>query len=192
MRRVDGSGALWPPRAGQASARTHRRQIACSALDHGLQAALRHGQRRLGGQSCHAALGGLAWRVQDDTENVLLARARWLRETTGTKNLCIAGGVALNCVANGRLVRESGFENVWIQPAAGDDGIAIGCAYYGHLAIQRNPRSFVVNNAYFGMPYKDQDVDAALDKRLIRLETKRTHSKNICADTAKVLAEGRV
>jgi carbamoyltransferase len=75
----------------------------------------------------------LAWRVQDDTENVLLERARWLRESTGAKNLCIAGGVALNCVANGRMVRESGFDNVWIQPAAGDDGIAIGCAYYGYL-----------------------------------------------------------
>ena len=48
----------------------------------------------------------LAWRVQDDTEKVLLARARWLRETTGAKNLCIAGGVALNCVANGRIARE--------------------------------------------------------------------------------------
>ena len=79
----------------------------------------------------------LAWRVQDDTERVLLARARWLRETTGARNLCMAGGVALNCVANGRIAREAGFDNVWIQPAAGDDGIAIGCAYYGHLAIQK-------------------------------------------------------
>jgi carbamoyltransferase len=58
------------------------------------------------------------------------ALAGWLRQTTGAKNLCMAGGVALNCVANGRIVREAGFENVWIQPAAGDDGIAIGCAYY--------------------------------------------------------------
>ena len=64
----------------------------------------------------------LAWQIQEDTEQVLLARARWLRETTGAKNLCIAGGVGLNCVANGKLARESGFENVWIQPAAGDDG----------------------------------------------------------------------
>ena len=79
----------------------------------------------------------LAWRVQDDTEKVLLARARWLRETTGAKNLCIAGGVALNCVANGRIAREAGFDNVWIQPAAGDDGIAIGCAYYGLHAVQK-------------------------------------------------------
>ena len=75
----------------------------------------------------------LAWQIQEDTEQVLLARARWLRETTGAKNLCIAGGVGWNCVANGKLAREAGFENIWIQPAAGDDGIALGCALYGHL-----------------------------------------------------------
>src|ERR1700687_3918332 len=75
------------------------------------------------------------WRIQDDSERVLLERAKWLRETTGAKNLCMAGGVALNCVANGRIAREAGFDNVWIQPAAGDDGIAIGCAYYGYLEI---------------------------------------------------------
>jgi carbamoyltransferase len=134
----------------------------------------------------------LAWRIQDDTERALLDRARWLRETTGTKNLCIAGGVALNCVANGRIAREAGFENVWIQPAAGDDGIAIGCAYYGHLAIQKNQRSFVVNNAYFGVEYKDGDIRGAMDKWLVRLETISTPSENICLDTAKVLAEGHV
>src|SRR5262245_35446272 len=100
----------------------------------------------------------LAWQVQDDTERVLLARADWLRRTTGAKNLCIAGGVGLNCVANGRIAREAGFENVWIQPAAGDDGIAIGCAYYGHLAIQKKPRSFVMTHAYLGVPYSDEDV----------------------------------
>ena len=134
----------------------------------------------------------LAWRVQDDTEKVLLDRAIWLRETTGAKNLCIAGGVALNCVANGRLVREAGFENVWIQPAAGDDGIAIGCAYYGHLAIQKKPRAFVLRNAYFGVEYKEDDFREATDKRLVRLETMSTATTNIARDTAKVLAEGNV
>jgi carbamoyltransferase len=134
----------------------------------------------------------LAWRTQDDTEKVLLARAHWLRETTGAKNLCMAGGVALNCVANGRVAREAGFENVWIQPAAGDDGIAIGCAYYGHLALQRKKRSFVMNHAYVGVGYEDDAVRTATDKSLVRLATKRTVSKNICADTAKVLAEGKV
>ena len=65
----------------------------------------------------------LAWQVQHDTEKVMLHRAKWLRETTGAKNLSMAGGVALNCVGNGFVARESGFENVWVQPAAGDDGI---------------------------------------------------------------------
>jgi carbamoyltransferase len=134
----------------------------------------------------------LAWQVQDDTEKVLLERAIWLRETTGAKNLCLAGGVALNCVANGRLVREAGFDNVWIQPAAGDDGIAIGCAYYGHLAIQNKPRSFVMNHAYLGMEYKDEDVRGATDRWLFRAETTSTRSENICGDTAKVLAQGHV
>src|ERR1700724_2994281 len=104
----------------------------------------------------------LAWRVQDDTENVLLARARWLRETTGAKNLCMAGGVALNCVANGRVAREAGFDNVWIQPAAGDDGIAIGCAYYGWLEILKQPRVPHSGGTNFGKPYSDAEIESAL------------------------------
>src|SRR6202030_2479819 len=109
--------------------------------------------------------------------------AKWLRETTGAKNLCIAGGVPLNCVANGRIVREAGFDNVWIQPAAGDDGIAIGCAYYGHLAIQKKPRSFVMKHSYLGKKHRDADVRALTERRIIRFVTKNTPSNNICGDT---------
>jgi carbamoyltransferase len=134
----------------------------------------------------------LAWRVQDDTEKVLLDRAIWLRETTGAKNLCIAGGVALNCVANGRIVREAGFDNVWIQPAAGDNGIAIGCAYYGHLAIQKKPRSFVMNHAYLGIEHKDEVARAAVDHWLVRLQTNKTRSEDICRASAQLLSEGRI
>lgn len=134
----------------------------------------------------------LAWRVQDDTEKVLLERARWLRETTGAKNLVIAGGVGLNCVANGRLVREAGFDNVWIQPAAGDDGIAIGCAYYGHLHLRGNPRSYVMTHANLGRAYGDRDVEEALGAGLARLETQVKKSDDIFADTARLLADGNV
>jgi carbamoyltransferase len=134
----------------------------------------------------------MAWRIQDDAERVLLDRAIWLRETTGAKNLCMAGGVALNCVANGRLAREAGFENVWIQPAAGDDGIAIGCAYYGHLALLKNPRTFEMKHAYLGIDYKDDDVHAAANRKLVRLQAVNTRSTNICRDTAKLLSEGNV
>jgi len=134
----------------------------------------------------------LAWRVQDDTENVLLARARWLRETTGAKNLTMAGGVALNCVANGRLARESGFENIWIQPATGDDGIAIGCAYYGWLEILKQRRNFVMEHSYIGKPYTDQEVATALQRFLVRIQIDARRSDNICRDTAKLLADQRV
>jgi carbamoyltransferase len=134
----------------------------------------------------------VAWRTQDDTEKVLLARARWLRETTGAKNLCIAGGVALNCVANGRIVREAGFENVWIQPAAGDDGIAIGCALYGHLALQKKPRKYVLGSAFFGRDYTEDEVNKTTGRRLVRMVTKCTHSEDVCRDTAKILSEGNV
>ena len=134
----------------------------------------------------------MAWRIQDDTEKVLLARAIWLREATGAKNLCIAGGVGLNCVANGRLVREAGYDNIWIQPAAGDDGVAIGCAYYGHCEILKQPRSFVMKHSYLGRSYSDQDVQDAVSRGLIGLATKSTRSENICRDTAKLLSEGKV
>ena len=134
----------------------------------------------------------LAWRVQDDTERVLIERAIWLREMTGAKNLCLAGGVALNCVANGRIVREAGYDNVWIQPAAGDDGIAIGCAYYGHLAIQKKKRNFVMEHAYLGAPYSDQEVEAASNQWTVKRKTCNGLDNNICRETAKILADEKV
>ena len=134
----------------------------------------------------------LAWRVQDDAETVLLARARWLCETTGAKNLCLAGGVALNCVANGRIAREAGFDNVWVQPAAGDDGIAIGCAYYGHLAVQKKPRSYVMTHAYTGAPFAEEKVAAASGAAPVRLQARSWRSNDVFAETAKLLSEGNV
>jgi carbamoyltransferase len=134
----------------------------------------------------------LAWQVQDDTEQLLIKRAIWLREQTGAKNLCISGGVGLNCVANGKIVREAGYDNVWIQPAAGDDGIAIGCAYYGHLAIQNKPRSFVMNHAYLGAAYSNEEAEAAAKKWLVNTQTFNGADKSICKETAKVLTEGQV
>ncbi|MFN3868074.1 MAG: carbamoyltransferase, partial [Hyphomicrobiaceae bacterium] len=134
----------------------------------------------------------MAWRIQNDTERVLLARAKWLRETTGAKNLVIAGGVGLNCVANGRIVREAGFDNVWVQPAAGDNGIAIGCAYYGHLALQQKPRVEVIDTAYFGIDYRAADMKRALGGIDAKLETKSSESRDICADVARLLGQGNI
>lgn len=134
----------------------------------------------------------LAWRVQHDAEEVLLMRARWLHETTGAKNLCLAGGVALNCVANGRIVREAGFDNVWIQPAAGDNGISIGCAYYGHLALQKKPRGFVMKQATLGAEYPDDLARRAGNPFLVTRKTFNGAGQSIARETAKLLAEGKV
>ncbi len=134
----------------------------------------------------------MAWRIQHDSEEVLLARARWLRETTGAKNLCLAGGVALNCVANGRIIREAGFENVWIQPAAGDNGISIGCAYYGQLAVQKRPRSFVMKQATLGIEYSEDAVRRAGNPVLITRQTFDGNGQGICRESAKLLAEDNV
>ena len=136
---------------------------------------------------------GRTWRgsVQHDSEEVLLERARWLRETTGAKNLVLAGGVALNCVANGRIVREAGFDNVWIQPAAGDNGIAIGCAYYGHLAVQKKPRSFVMKRRRSACEYPDEAARVG-NPLLVSRKTFNGSGQSICRETAKLLAEGKV
>ena len=134
----------------------------------------------------------LARRVQADLEEVLLQRAKWLYEKTGTKNLCIAGGVGLNCVANGRIVEETPFENVWIQPAAGDDGIAIGCCYYGHLELQRQQRTFVMNDAYLGKEYNSKDVQDTLSQKHVKFATSRLRSDNYIEKTAQLLADEKV
>ena len=82
----------------------------------------------------------LAASIQVVTEEVVLKLAKSLREETGIKNLCIAGGVALNCVANGKLLKEKIFDEIWIQPASGDAGSALGAAligWHGHHAKER-------------------------------------------------------
>ena len=72
------------------------------------------------------------------TEEVILRLAKSIRRETKLRNLCMAGGVALNCVANGKILREGIFDNIWIQPAAGDAGGAVGAAYLGHLNSHRS------------------------------------------------------
>jgi len=134
----------------------------------------------------------LAWRVQEDTERVLIARANWLHAKTGAKNLCLAGGVALNCVANGKLHDATPFENIWIQPAAGDDGIAIGCAYYAHLALKKRKRTFVMKTAYTGRTYDKFDEDEMFRPLTARIATLRKKSQDVAEETARILARNSV
>jgi len=109
----------------------------------------------------------LAKSIQVVTEEIVLKMANHAHELTGEKHLCLAGGVALNCVANGRLLREGPFEQVWIQPAAGDAGGALGAALSVWHSVQDNPRSADNRNdqmrgSYLGPAFSDDEVEAYL------------------------------
>jgi carbamoyltransferase len=117
----------------------------------------------------------LASSIQKVTEEIILKSVNHLHKTYGGNNLCLAGGVALNCVANGRILRESPFENLWIQPAAGDAGGALGAAfavYYNHL---NQPRRCIgtddkMKNALLGPSFQKDEIKKMLDEKKLRYD----------------------
>ena len=104
----------------------------------------------------------IAASIQRVTEDTLLKIANYAHERTGLKTLCMAGGVALNSVANGRIARETPFEEIFIQPAAGDSGGALGAALYVHHVLLGKPRSFVLEHAYWGQSYATGEIQSAI------------------------------
>ena len=112
----------------------------------------------------------LARSVQDVTEEVMLRLARTLHREVGGPNLCLAGGVALNCVGNGRILREGPFKDIWIQPAAGDAGGAIGAAYSAWHQLEGKPRglnggSDAMRGAYLGPAFGNDEIERFLRER---------------------------
>jgi carbamoyltransferase len=112
----------------------------------------------------------IAASIQFVTEDIILKMAHSAHRLSGSKNLVMAGGVALNSVANGRVVREGPFENVFVQPAAGDSGGAIGAALYVHHVILGLPRKFTMEHAYWGAEYPESQMVAAINKAGFRYE----------------------
>jgi carbamoyltransferase len=109
----------------------------------------------------------LARSVQVVCEEIMLRMARTAHQRTGAANLCLAGGVALNCVGNGRLLREGPFKQIWIQPAAGDAGGALGVAQLIHYRHHQQPRTVVagtdsMKGAYLGPEFSPQEIEAYL------------------------------
>lgn len=130
----------------------------------------------------------LARSIQEITEEVMLAMARHIKLETGMKNICLAGGVALNCVANGKLLRSGLFDGLWIQPAAGDAGGALGAAMaVWHLFLEQ-PRTVQkskdsMNGAYLGPSYSDKDILEYLERESI------SYSKLSTNDLCDVVAD---
>ena len=108
--------------------------------------------------------------IQALTEDVLLKAVNNLHARTGLKNLVMAGGVALNSVANGRIMRETPFENVYIQPNAGDAGGALGAALYTWHVLLGKPRKFVMEHAYYGKSYDEAEITGFLKENNLKYE----------------------
>ena len=105
----------------------------------------------------------IAASIQRVTEETLLKMARYAHQRTGLNKLCMAGGVALNSVASGRILRELPFEDVWIQPAAGDSGGALGAALYTYHVLLGKPRRFVQEHSYWGKGYSSDEIQQTLE-----------------------------
>jgi len=136
----------------------------------------------------------LAASIQKVTEEIVLRLGRSIARETGERNLCLAGGVALNCVANGKLLRDKSFDNIWVQPAAGDAGGALGAAMVAYHHFQGQPRKLNgvmdgMKGSYLGPEYDDDEIAARLEAagaKFTRLGPDQT-----IEDTARALADGK-
>jgi len=137
----------------------------------------------------------LARSVQVVTEEVMMRMARTAHRVTGSKNLCLAGGVALNCVSNGKILRDGPFENLWIQPAAGDAGGALGVAqliwhrkFEGERSVA--PGRDAMRGAYLGPEYPPEEIEAFLERQGARYE--RPDPADLPARVARLLSEEKI
>lgn len=137
----------------------------------------------------------LACSIQVVTEEIVLRMARHIRKETGMKNLVLAGGVALNCVANGILLREKIFDDIWIQPAAGDAGGALGAAYiayYHHFGKPPLPKGErdLQKGSSLGPAYKTEQIEDFLNK--YNLPARRLETDELLDRVTDLMAEGRI
>jgi len=137
----------------------------------------------------------LARSIQEVTEIVMLRLAKSLHKETGIQNLCLSGGVALNCVGNGRLLREGPFQKLWIQPAAGDAGSALGAALNVHYHYLDQPRQCdgtedAMRGSYLGPSFTNEEIEDALQK--LEANYERLDDQMVCDRVAAYLSEEKV
>lgn len=137
----------------------------------------------------------IAASIQSVTEEVMLRMAKHLQLTTGMKNLVLAGGVALNCVGNGRILRESPFDNIWIQPASGDAGGALGTALFIWHQLLEKPRTAQQpdqqRGSFLGPSFPDEEISDFLNSTEAVYTTYES-DQTLCDGVADVLAAGNV
>ncbi|MDO5980464.1 carbamoyltransferase [Flavivirga spongiicola] len=121
-------------------------------------------------------------------EDKVLEMCKILYNKTKADYLVISGGVSLNSVMNGRIVRETPFKDVYVMPAAGDNGTAIGAVYYLYNGILNKPRNFVHSNPYLGTIYSNTEIKAIIDEAKVKSE----YFEDICEKASSLLSEGKI
>lgn len=132
----------------------------------------------------------MAASIQAFTEEVLISIARNLNAQLGVKNLCLAGGLFLNCVANHKILENTGFEKIFVQPAAGDSGGALGVAAYIYNTFLNNPRNFVMKHAYLGPEFSQGHIKRIL--RISDLNFKEFNEQELYAYVAGRIAKNKI
>jgi carbamoyltransferase len=148
------------------------------------------GPRRSKDESLNEHYTNMAATVEAVLEDTVLAIARELKRTTRARHLCIAGGVGLSSCSNGRILREVPFDDLFVQPAAGDGGTSVGVATYIHCMLLGHPRHYVMRHAYLGPESSDEEIEAYLLEH--RIPYQRLPDRELVQTTARLLAEQRI
>ncbi|HHT9141134.1 MAG: carbamoyltransferase [Planctomycetes bacterium] len=148
------------------------------------------GKSTSGGDAVDKHYADIAASIQKALEETLLKMVRYLYKETGLKKLCLAGGVALNSVANGRLLRESTFDDIFIQPAAGDSGGAIGAALYVYHSLLGKKRQFIMEHAYLGPEFRQAEIETFLKDNHIPFQS--FGEEELLETAAEALSRGKV
>jgi carbamoyltransferase len=132
----------------------------------------------------------LAYAMQQRFEDICFHLLRKLHQQVPSENLAMAGGCALNSVANGKIFSETPFRRTWIQPAAGDEGLAIGAALYAYHAVLKQPRTYEMKKAYLGPDFSDEEIRQSLEAA--KVEYRRLDREPLLEAVANEIAKGNV
>lgn len=128
--------------------------------------------------------------IQAVTDMVMVRMATHAQKTTGSKNLCLAGGVALNCVSNSKILASAGFENIFVQPAAGDAGGAVGAAFYLYNTLLGKSRTFVWSHNFLGPAYSNDEIQQTLEE--LGIQFQYLERQELLKTTAELIAQQNV
>ena len=149
----------------------------------------RFGAKRLRHEEFTAHHFNVAHSLQQVLEETVLEITGWLHRETGQNNLCLAGGVALNCVLNGRLRDRGPFQNIWVQPASGDSGTALGAAMWVDSGERKDAgKDFVMDHCYMGPAYSDEEIEKFLQWAKVPYRK----MERVAEETAEILAQDKI